>query len=154
MRAEPAGKGHSPSRQPIGVDEHSRPSRRESDMFGLKKKVPNRPFVHADGCKIQAVDPDVEIPWSYVGDGLWKAECVCTMEYFREPFVDDRVRIDPLDPQTFRHAPECEFVRETDPAKLRYILKVKDGYGPYWWVECQSCMCGWQVPHYARESVR
>jgi hypothetical protein len=28
----------------------------------------------------------------------------------------------------------CEFVGETDPAKLRYILKVKDGFGTgYWW---------------------
>jgi hypothetical protein len=22
----------------------------------------------------------------------------------------------------------------------------------YWWVECGTCECGWQVPHYA-ESV-
>jgi hypothetical protein len=32
-------------------------------------------------------------------------------------------------------------------------LKVRDGAGGgYWWVECDSCACGWQVPHYA-ESV-
>jgi hypothetical protein len=33
-------------------------------------------------------------------------------------------------------------------------LKVKDGAGGgYWWVECGSCECGWQVPYYAEESV-
>jgi hypothetical protein len=124
-------------------------------MLGLKKQEgPNRPFTHADGCRIQAVDPDVEIPWSYVGEGLWKAECVCTMEYFREPFTDNRARLDPLDPKTSRHFGACEFVGETDPAELRYILKVKDGLGPgYWWVECSACDTGWQVPYFAAESA-
>jgi hypothetical protein len=32
-------------------------------------------------------------------------------------------------------------------------LKVRHGAGGgYWWVECGTCECGWQVPHYA-ESV-
>jgi hypothetical protein len=33
---------------------------------------------------------------------------------------------------------------------LKVLLKVKDGAGGgYWWVECGSCECGWQIPHYA-----
>jgi hypothetical protein len=35
-------------------------------------------------------------------------ECVCTIEHYNEPFVDDRVRFDPLDPKTSRHAGQCE----------------------------------------------
>jgi hypothetical protein len=103
--------------------------------------------------QIQAVDPDVEIPWSYVGDGLWKAECVCTMEYYREPFTDNRVRLDPHDPKTSRHAPECEFASTTEPSVVRVLLRVREGMAPgYWWVECGSCNTAWQVAHYA-ESV-
>jgi len=42
----------------------------------------------------------------------------------------------------------------TDPALLRAILKVRDGAGgDYWWVECGTCDCAWQVPHYAAASV-
>jgi hypothetical protein len=49
--------------------------------------------------------------------------------------------------------PQCEFANETDPALLRVLLKGTPGLGGgYWWVECGSCACGWQVPHYA-ESV-
>jgi hypothetical protein len=41
-----------------------------------------------------------------------------------------------------------------DPAVLRLVLKVKDGAGgDYWSVECGACDTGWQVPHYAAESV-
>jgi hypothetical protein len=61
--------------------------------------------------------------------------------------VPDRVRLDPLDPKTSRHAGGCEFADETDPAVLRVLLKVQDREG-YWWVECGSCDCGWQVPYY------
>jgi hypothetical protein len=33
------------------------------------------------------------------------------------------------------------------------MLRVRDGAsGRYRWVECGTCECGWQVPHYA-ESV-
>ena len=35
--------------------------------------------------------------------------------------------------------------------RLRLCLRVTDK-GDYDWVECGSCDCGWQVPHYA-ESV-
>jgi hypothetical protein len=78
---------------------------------------------------------------------------VCTIEYCNEPFVDDRVRLDPLDAKTSRHAGECEFATTTDPAVLKVLLRVKDGAGGgYWWVECGACAIGWQVPYYA-ESV-
>ena len=57
---------------------------------------------------------------------------MCTIEYFREPFTDNRVRFDPLDPKTSRHFGAWEFVGETDPAKLRYILKSQGRLGPGW----------------------
>jgi hypothetical protein len=53
---------------------------------------------------------------------------------------------------TSRHLRQCEFVGETDAAMLRLLLKVIDK-GDYNWVECGSCDAGWQVPHYAPESV-
>ena len=61
-----------------------------------------------------------------------------------------RVWLDPYDPSTFRHAGQCERRSTSDPALLRAILKVRDGAGGgYWWVECATCECGWQVPYYA-----
>ena len=119
-------------------------------MFG-RKKGPTKQFQHADDCRILKVDPNVEIPWSYLGEGLWKAECVCTAEYFREPITANRVRLDPYDPATARHFGQCEFVSEADPAVIKVLLKVIDK-GDYDWVECGGCDAGWQVPHYA-ESV-
>ena len=120
-------------------------------MFGLKKKGPTQAFIHADNCRIVKADPGVGIPWNYEGGGLWKAECVCTAEYFREPITDNRVRLDPFDPATARHFGQCEYVSETDPAVIKVLLKVTDK-GDYDWVECGGCGSGWQVPHYA-ESV-
>jgi hypothetical protein len=77
---------------------------------------------------------------------------VCSFESFTEPIVDDRVRLDPLDPTTSRHAGECEYISETDPSVLKVLLKVKPGLGEgYDWVECGACGGGWQVPHF--ESV-
>jgi hypothetical protein len=36
---------------------------------------------------------------------------------------------------------------------LEVLLKVGEGAGGgYWWVECGSCECGWQVP-YSAENV-
>ena len=124
-------------------------------MLGTKKRNgPIRPFTHSHDCKILAADPTTEIPWSYVGDGGWKAECVCSTEYFREPLTDDRVRCDPLDPATSRHGGACEFATVTDPAVLKLALKVRDGSGgDYWWVECGSCEYSWPVPHYAESVV-
>jgi hypothetical protein len=52
-----------------------------------------------------------------------------------------------------RHAGQCEFASETDPDRLRVVLKVNDCAGDdYWWVTCGVCDCAWMVPHYA-ESV-
>ena len=123
-------------------------------MFGRKKGPthPTQPFTHADGCKILKADPGVSIPWSYCGDGLWKAECVCTTEYFREPITDNRLRLDPLDPKTSRHLPQWEYAHQTEPAVLKYLLKVNDRDG-YWWVDCAACEGGWQVPFFAEANV-
>ena len=121
-------------------------------MFG-RRKASSKPFPHAEGCRIVRTDPGIEIAWSYDGDGLWRAECVCTIEYFREPITDNRVRLDPYDPATARHLGQCEFVGETDAAMLRVLLKVTDK-GDYSWVECGSCDAGWQVANYAAEGVR
>jgi hypothetical protein len=125
-------------------------------MFGLRKKAPFPPFLHAEDCKIVKADPSVEVEWSEEERGFWVATCVCKREYHRDPVVDDRVRLDPRDPSTSRHLGQCEHRDTTDPALLRLLLRVKDGSGSddYWWVECTSCEAGWQVPHYAVESVR
>jgi len=42
------------------------------------------------------------------------------------------VPLDPLDPWTARHAPQCEFAAESDPSTLRVLLKVTERDG-YWW---------------------
>lgn len=77
---------------------------------------------------------------------------MCSFESFNEPIVDDRVRLDPLDPTTSRHAGESEYMSETDPSVLKVLLKVKPGLGEgYDWVECGAGGAGWQVPHF--ESV-
>jgi hypothetical protein len=123
-------------------------------MFRRKKKGPSNPFVHQEGCKILKADPNASIEWQEVERGFWEARCVCGVETYREPITDDRVRLDPLDSRTSRHAPECEFASETDPAVLKVLLKVKPGQGEgYDWVECGACDTAWQVPYYA-ESVR
>ena len=98
-------------------------------MFTRKRKQPTKPFIHAEDCQIFKADPSVQIPWNYEGDGFWKAECVCTYETYVEPIVDDRVRLDPLDPKTSRHLGQCEYVSATDPAVLKVLLKVKPGSG-------------------------
>jgi hypothetical protein len=126
-------------------------------MFGLnlKKKGPTLPFTHAADCKIVKADPDVQIEWSEVSAGHWEAVCVCGHEYFNAPLTDDRERLDPYDPSTFRHAGQCEHRDTTDPALLKAILKVRDGAGGgYWWVQCATCDCGWQVPHYPQPPMR
>jgi hypothetical protein len=75
------------------------------------------------------------------------------LETYTEPLVDDRVRLNPLDPKTSRHLGQCEYIAETDRGVLKVLLKVKPGMGEgYDWVECGACDAGWQVPHYA-ESV-
>jgi hypothetical protein len=54
---------------------------------------------------------------------------VCGVQYHHELVIYDRVRLDPLDPKTARHAVQCEFNGVTDPAMLRAVLRVtrKDG---------------------------
>jgi hypothetical protein len=97
-------------------------------------------------------DPGVEIPWSEVESGHWRAECQCGIEHFHEAPADRRARLDPLDPSTFHHAGQCEHRDTTDPSILGAILRVRDREG-YWWVWCGTCDTAWQVPHYAAESV-
>ena len=123
--------------------------------FRRRKRGPDKAFSHSEGCKIQAADPTVQIQWSEVETGHWEAVCACGVEYFHEPFTDERVRLDPYDPSTFRHAGQCEHRDTSDPALLRVILKVRDGAGGgYWWVECATCEHGWQVPHYPQPPMR
>jgi hypothetical protein len=119
-------------------------------MLGLGKKGgPSRPFSHATDCKILKADPGVKIPWQEIETGLWIAECQCGKEYQREQPADGRLRLDPLDPSTFRHAPACDQRDLTDPAIIR-ALRVQDREG-YWWVESSMCDCCWQTPHHAPE---
>lgn len=100
------------------------------------------------------ITPDVEIQWSEIRTGVWEAVCVCGTAYHYETPADSRVRLDPYDPATARHAGQCEHRDTTDPALLRAILRVKEGWsGDYWWVECGVCDSGWQVPHYAAVKV-
>ena len=120
-------------------------------MFGLKKKAPDKDFIHADDCKIAKADPGVKIPWSEASAGRWEAVCVCKTEHFYEPSAP-RTRLDPFDPSTFRHMGECEHRDMTDPALLRVILKVREGVEEgYSRVECGGCGTWWYVPHYAPE---
>jgi hypothetical protein len=103
-------------------------------MFGLKKG-PTRPFSHADNCKILKADPGVEIKWSEVETGHWRAVCQCGSDDVYEE-ANRRVRLDPLDPKTSHHAPECEYAA-SDAAVLKIVLKIKEGAGgTYWWVAC------------------
>jgi hypothetical protein len=120
-------------------------------MFGRRKKGPDKAFSHSDDCKILAADPGVEIEWSKLERGHWVAECVCGTEHYHEPRTRP-ARLDPVDPRTARHLPQCEFASETNPATLKVLLKVRERDG-YWWVECGSCEAGWQVPFYGSESV-
>lgn len=68
--------------------------------------------------------------------------------------ADRRARLDPLDRDTSRHAPQCEHRDTTDPALLQVILTVRDGLEPgYRWVTCGACDTSWQVLHYATENA-
>jgi hypothetical protein len=94
-------------------------------MLGLKKKgptLPTPPFQHAAGCRIVRADPGFEPPWQDLEEGHWRRECQCGAEDYREPHVDRRARLDPLDPATARHLGQCEYASETDPAVLQLAL--------------------------------
>jgi hypothetical protein len=136
----------------FNVIPHPYDSKGVTNMLGLgKKKGPNRPFAHAPDCKIMKADPTTEIPWQEIETGLLVAECQCGKEYWHELPADGRVRRDPLDPSTFRHAPACDQRDVTDSAIIRATLRVQDRAG-YWWVESSMCACCWQVPYYAAEA--
>jgi hypothetical protein len=121
-------------------------------MFGLRKRGPTWPFAHADNCKIVKADPGVEIPWSEIERGYWRATCVCGNQDYYEP-ASKPARVDPLDPSTAMHLGACEFREATDRAVLQIVLKVRDGAdSSYSWVTCSACDCGWPVPVHA-ESV-
>ncbi len=90
---------------------------------------PAGPFSHGDGCQILAADPGVEIPWSEVETGYWVRICQCSEEHYRAP-EDPRRKLDPLDPGTMRHLPQCEFKDVIDPAILRVLLRIKPGLSP------------------------
>ena len=80
------------------MNEQVERSRKEGglNMFGRRKKGPDKAFTHAEDCKIPAADPSVRIPWSEIRGGVWEAVCVCGVQYQHDPIVDDRVRNDPL----------------------------------------------------------
>jgi hypothetical protein len=121
-------------------------------MLGLTKKKgpPTPPFTHTGDCRIMRADPGFEPPWSNIGRGHWQRECQCGVEHFHEYLVDRRPRLDPLDPATARHLPQCELVGEGDRTVLKMALRVKPGLAEgYDWVTCGACDGGWQVPHHA-----
>ena len=94
----------------------------------------------------------MQTEWSDLGSGSWRRECVCSFEVWSAPFVDD-ARLDPYDPATAKHLPQCEYIDEASPTVLKILLTVKPGLGPgYDWVTCAGCEGSWQVPHYA-ESI-
>ena len=122
-------------------------------MFRKKHHGPSsQPFSHSDDCKIVKADPGVEIPWSEVEGGHWRAVCVCGSQDYYVP-AGRPARLDPLDPSTAMHAGECEFKDVTDRAVLRVVLKVRDGADQsYKWVSCGGCDYSWPVSVY--ESVK
>jgi hypothetical protein len=96
-------------------------------------------------------DPYVAIAWSRLEYGQLRRECMCGVENWSEPTAK-RVRLDPFDPATSRHLPQCEFTDVSDVSIVKALLKLtpKDGYS---WVECGACSAGWQVPDFAEASV-
>ena len=100
-------------------------------MLGLKKKGPSRPteaFAHADGCKIVRADPGFEPEWQEIEEGTGGGPASATAKTSTS-HASTRARLDPLDPATFRHAPQCEHRDTTDPAIVRAILRVQDRGG-------------------------
>ena len=54
------------------------------------------------------------------------ARCVCGVEGRHAADACRDRRNDPYDPATARHLGQCEFVHETDAARLRVLRKVTD----------------------------
>jgi hypothetical protein len=96
--------------------------------------------------------PAFQPEWQEIEEGHWRRICQCYSEDIYDPRVDTRTRLNPLDPTTFRHAPECEHRQTTDPVIVKAILTVLERED-YRYVECRTCRCGWQTPFYAKESV-
>ena len=124
-------------------------------MFGLKKKGPSQPsgpFAHGHGCKILVADPGFEPEWQEIEEGHWRRTCQCWAEDRYEPSAFTRTRLDPYDPSTFAHAPQCEHRDLTEPSIVRALLTVTERED-YWYVVCGTCAIGWQTPFYAADSV-
>jgi len=101
------------------------------------------------GCALPTRSIAVRAP-GWRESGHWEATCVCGNQHHHEGRELARRRLDPLDPTTARHFPQCEFASETDPAVIRVLLKVKPGLGEgYDWIMCGACEAEWQVMHYA-----
>ena len=98
-------------------------------------------------------DPGFQPEWQEIEEGHWRRICQCYSEDIYEPRVDTRTRLDPLDPATFRHLPECEHRDMTDPGIVKALLTVREREN-YWSVHCGTCAAGWQTPFYAAESGR
>jgi hypothetical protein len=100
-------------------------------MFHRKQHhgPPDGPFSHSDDCTILRADPSVSIPWSEVERGHWVRTCQCSKEHYRAP-EPARVRLDPLDPATMRHLPQCEFVGTTDRDIIRVLPQGQARAGP------------------------
>jgi hypothetical protein len=75
------------------------------------------------GTRFLEANPTVQIQWSEVETRHWRAVCQCGSEDVYEEPTDRRVRLNPHDPSTFRHAGQCEHRYTSDPALLRAILK-------------------------------
>jgi hypothetical protein len=65
---------------------------------------PTRPFTHASDCKIVKADPSFEVQWQEVEPGHWETRCLCGIDRIYAELADGRVRLDPPDPFTSRHA--------------------------------------------------
>ena len=78
------------------VPRHGRERKGGVKVLRRKRKLPTKVFVHQEGCPIAKVESDVEIPWSYEGDGRWGATCACSFETYTQPLVVGRVKIDSL----------------------------------------------------------
>jgi hypothetical protein len=107
-----------------------------------KRSPPSTAFVHAYDCKIPLEgrswrrDPVERDRARSLGAALRLYGRVLA----RAP--PSRRRLDPLDPSTSKHAPECEFGDVTDRSVVKALLKIKPGLMPgYSWVECGSCQC-------------
>jgi hypothetical protein len=127
-----------------------RESQEEKDMSIFKRKKPpgmELPFIHGTDCPIVRADPGYQPTWEKAEEGdAWRRICQCGSETIH--VTDAAKKIDPYEPGTFRHAPQCDYRDVTDPAIIRAILTVKPGSGSdeYLWVTCGHCEISWPVP--------